>query len=130
MSRRRRLAAVVVASLMMVPLGVSHPVSADKPSDDGLSKDDHELLAIAAANGQSSVTLLIAAKGGAAKQVVNGVQALGGVVGYRDDALGYIRASVPTGKAEAVASLAGVPSLFLYPRSLIIFLLRSSASCA
>ena len=62
MSRRRTLTAALVASLLMVPLGVSHPASAGKPSDDGLSKDDHELLAIAAASGQSSVTLLIAAK--------------------------------------------------------------------
>jgi subtilisin family serine protease len=111
MSRRRSLTAALVASLLMVPLGVSHTASAGKPSDDGLSKDDHELLAIAAANGQGSVTLLIAAKGGAAKQVVSGVQALGGVVGYRDDALGYIRASVPTAKAESVASLAGVQAV-------------------
>ena len=111
MSRRRSLTAALVASLLMVPLGVSHTASAGKPSDDGLSKDDHELLAIAAASGQSSVTLLIAAKGGAAKQVVNGVQALGGVVGYRDDALGYIRATVPTAKAESVASLAGVQAV-------------------
>ena len=74
MSCRRRLAAVLLASLMVVALGVSHTASAQEPSPgDGLSKADREQLAIAIANGRSSVTLLIAAKGGAARQVVSGM---------------------------------------------------------
>ena len=59
---------------------MDHPVSAQEPPGGGLSKADHELLATAIANGQGTVTLLIAAKGGAAKQVVNGVQAVGGTL--------------------------------------------------
>ena len=107
MSRRRRLTALLVASVIAVPLVMNHPVSAQESPGSGLSKVDREQLATAIANGQSSVTLLIAAKGGAAKQVVSGVQALGGTIGYRDDALGYVRASVPTGKTEAAALLPG-----------------------
>src|SRR4051794_35933525 len=113
MSRRRSLSALLVASVMVVPLLMDHPASAQQPPGAGLSKADREQLAAAVANGQGSVTLLIAAKGGAAKQVVNGVQALGGVIGYRDDALGYVRANVPTGKTEAAALLPGVQAVDL-----------------
>ncbi len=113
MSRRRKLSALLIASVMAVPLVMNHPVSAQESPGDGLSKADREQLATAIANGQTSVTLLIAAKGGAAKQVVNGVQALGGTIGYRDDALGYIRATVPTGKTEAAALLPGVQAVDL-----------------
>ena len=88
--------------------GEPHGERPGKPSDDRLSKDDHELLAVAARSGQSSVTLLIAAKGGAAKQVVNGVQALGGIVGYRDDDSVH-PGRVPTGEGRAVALVAGDP---------------------
>jgi hypothetical protein len=99
------------ASLILAAFGVSRPAGAGKSSDDGLSKEDRKQLAIATANGQSSVTLLIAAKSGAAKQAVSGLQGLGAAIGYRDDALGYIRARVPTGNVDAVASLAGVQAV-------------------
>jgi subtilisin family serine protease len=107
----RRIRAAFVASLLIASFGVSRPASAGKSSDDGLSKEDHKQLALARANGQSSVTLLIAAKPGAAKQVASGLRGLGATVGYRDDALGYLRANVPTGQAEAIASLAGVQAV-------------------
>src|SRR5262245_18770268 len=56
---RRRMCATVVASTLMVTLGMTGHVNAGKPSDDGLSNKDRELLATAEANGQGSVTLLI-----------------------------------------------------------------------
>src|SRR3954447_20969796 len=111
MSRRRRFAGLLIASVLAMPVVFSHPASAQEPPGDGLSKADHEVLATAIANGQGSITLLLAAKGGAAKQVVAGVQAVGGTIGYRDDALGYIRASVPTKKADTVATLSGVQAV-------------------
>src|SRR4029079_15323514 len=111
MSRRRRLSALLIASVLAMPVVRTRPVSAQEPPGGGLSKADHELLGTAIAKGQGAVTLLIAAKGGAAKQVVNGVQAVGGTIGYRDDALGYIRASVPTRQADTVATLAGVQAV-------------------
>jgi hypothetical protein len=107
----RSIRAALVASLLIASFGVSRPASAGNSSDDGLSKEAHRQLAIAEANGRSSVTLLIAAKTGAATQVVAGLRSLGATVGYRDDALGYIRASVPTGKAETVAGLPGVQAV-------------------
>src|SRR5215218_6811709 len=108
---RRRIGSAFAASLVIVSLGVSRPVAAGESSDDGLSKEDRQQLAIATANGQSSVTVLIAASPGAANRVANGLQGLGAAIGYRDDTLGYIRASVPTEQAEAVASLAGVQAV-------------------
>jgi hypothetical protein len=108
---RRRIRAAIVASLMIASFGASRPATARNSSDDGLSKEDHRQLALAKANGESRVTLLIAAKPGAAKTVVSGLQGLGASIGYRDDALGYLRASVPTGNAEAVNSLAGVQAV-------------------
>lgn len=74
----------------------------------GLSKADTELLATAKANGEQFVTLLIASKNGSNKQVVSGIESLGGQVRYREDDISYIRALVPTHMAEKAASLPGV----------------------
>jgi subtilase family protein/pre-peptidase len=107
---RRKVCVALVASLMIGSFVTSRSASAGK-SDDGLSKEDRKLLAIAKANGQATVTLLIATRPGASRQVVSGLQQLGALVQYRDDALGYIRASVPSGNADAVAKLAGVQAV-------------------
>jgi hypothetical protein len=111
----RRIRAALVAALLIGSFGASRSASAGTSSagasDDGLSQKDRELLALASANGQKNVTLLIAAGSGSSRQVVSGLQQLGGSVAYRDDALGYIRASVPIGKAEAVTALAGVQAV-------------------
>ena len=107
---RPRFCVALAATLVVGTFAVSPPAGAGKP-DTGLSKRDRQLLAVAKANGEESVTLLVAARPGAAKQVVSGLQGLGGVVQYRDDALGYIRATVPTATADSVASLAGVQAV-------------------
>ncbi|HSB85846.1 MAG TPA: S8 family serine peptidase, partial [Ilumatobacteraceae bacterium] len=106
----RRLCASLAASLVIGSVAVPQSASAGKP-DSGLSKNDRALLATATVNGQQTVTLLIATQLGASKQVVSGLQQLGAAVQYRDDALGYIRASVPTAKADAVAKLSGVQAV-------------------
>ena len=106
----RKVCAALLASLMFGSFVASQPASAGKSSS-GLSKEDRKLLAVATANGQKTVTLLIATQLGASNQVVSGLRQLGATVQYRDDALGYIRAGVPSGKADAVASLAGVQAV-------------------
>jgi len=106
----RKVCAAVVASLLIGSFTTSTTASAGK-SGGGLSKHDRELLAIAKANGQKTVTLLIATQSGASKQVASGLQQLGATAQYRDDALGYIRASVPSGNADAAAKLAGVQAV-------------------
>ena len=63
--------------------------------------------------GRSTVTILVAAKGGAAKQAEAAVTNAGGTVRYRDAALGYIRADVPTANVVAIASNASVAAVDL-----------------
>lgn len=78
-----------------------------------LSKHDRELLATARANGESKVTLLIAAKPGANRTVVSGLIGLGGKIAKRDDDVSYIRAIVPINQVEAAARLSGIEALDL-----------------
>ena len=77
----------------------------------GLSKQDRQLLAEARAEGKQTVVVLIAAKGGANRAVVTGLEGLGATVRYRDDALGYVSARVPLDKVAAAVSLDGVEAL-------------------
>jgi subtilisin family serine protease len=104
------LTLIVVASALFV---VSVPALAGGNSGgrSGLSKQDRQLLAAAKAKGSATVTLLVAAQPGATKQVAAGLQGLGAGIAYRDDALGYVRATVPTDKADAVPGLAGVQAV-------------------
>src|SRR5215211_3812196 len=87
------------------------PVSAQAGNGGGLSKHDRELLAEAVANGQSTVTMLIAAQRGSNKRVAQGIESLGGTVRFREDDVDYIRAIVPVDKAESAATLNGVQSV-------------------
>src|SRR5215213_545509 len=101
---------VVVLTVAFAAIG---PVSAQTGNGGGLSKYDRQLLVEAIANGQSTVTLLIASTPGSNSKVASGIQKLGGYVRYREDAINYVSAVVPTDKVEAVASLSGVQSLDL-----------------
>ena len=78
-----------------------------------LSKHDRALLAEAIANGESTVTMLIASNPGSNRRVASGIQSLGGTVRYREDDIHYISAIVPVDKVEAVAALTGVQALDL-----------------
>src|ERR1044071_6957047 len=98
---------VAVLALALAAIG---PVSA-QGNGGGLSKYDRQLLAEAIANGQSTVTLLIASTPGSNNKVASGIERLGGSVRYREDAINYVSAVVPTNQVEAVASLNGVQSL-------------------
>ncbi|HSI99934.1 MAG TPA: serine protease, partial [Patescibacteria group bacterium] len=82
-------------------------------SSPGLGMNDEKLLAEALASDASSVTVLIAAKGGAARQAAQAVGAAGGTVQYRDDALGYLRALVPTVNVRQLAANASVQAIDL-----------------
>ena len=101
------LLAVMTAALL--PL-TSSPAAGAPPAAPGssLGRHDRQLLAEARANGQTTVTMLIAARAGASVTVVRGIEALGGKVAYRDDALGYLRAVVAIDRAEQAAKVSGV----------------------
>jgi subtilisin family serine protease len=89
----------------VVPVGAA---PASQSTTRKLSKHDRELLAEARVQGKSTVTLLIAAQPGANKTVASGIASLGGTVRFQDNDISYIRAIVPTGKAEAAAQLSGI----------------------
>ncbi|HEU0295931.1 MAG TPA: S8 family serine peptidase [Anaerolineales bacterium] len=99
--------------VLAVAFSAFSPASAQSGNGGGLSKHDRALLAEAIANGQSTVTLMIASTPGSNSKVANGIQKLGGTVRYREDDINYISAIVPTDKVETVATLSGVLSLDL-----------------
>lgn len=77
------------------------PVKSSAHSDK-LGAADADRLAKAKADGAKNVTVMIATAPGQTKQVageLDGVQ--GAIVGKTDDRLGYVRATLPTAKAEA-----------------------------
>ncbi|MFL6139355.1 MAG: serine protease, partial [Frankiaceae bacterium] len=116
--RRSRRALVLVAlggllassatTLATTTLATATTAAATSQAASKLSKHDHELLAAARGDGSSAVTMLIAAQPGQGSTVASGLASLGATVGYRDDDVGYLRARVPVGTADAVSKLAGV----------------------
>ncbi|MEV0305451.1 S8 family serine peptidase [Streptomyces prasinus] len=114
---RIALAAGLVAALCAVgpiPLAVAAdapaaaPVDGDaKSADDKLGSSDADLLAEAKADGVKNVTMMIATAPGKTEQVAGELNAVkGGSVGRTHDELGYVRATVPTGKADAAIAAA------------------------
>ncbi|MFI5678085.1 S8 family serine peptidase [Streptomyces cellulosae] len=86
------------------------PVAADpsvKSAHDKLGSDDADALAEAKADGDKSVTLMVATAPGQTEQVAAQLDAVqGGLVGKTYDKLGYVRATVPTGRADAAIAAA------------------------
>lgn len=76
----------------------------------GNSLDPHDLdlLADARQAKQRWVTMMLAAESGKADDVEARVRSLGGTVGFRDDKVGYVRATLPIGKVDDAAELRGV----------------------
>ncbi|MFK4064687.1 S8 family serine peptidase [Streptomyces sp. NPDC029674] len=78
------------------------PVPAPKSAGGKLGPADADLLADAKAEGEKTVTMMVATAPGATEQVADQLDAVkGGSVGRTYDKLGYVRATVPTGKADA-----------------------------
>ncbi|MDX6330534.1 MAG: hypothetical protein QOI83_2917, partial [Streptomycetaceae bacterium] len=107
---RVALAAGLVAALSAT--GLATTASADpsagpadpvvKTAADKLGPADAGLLAKAKAEGDKNVTFMIATKPGATEQVAGQLDAVKGAsLGQTYDKLGYVRATVPTGSAEA-----------------------------
>ncbi|MEU2441127.1 S8 family serine peptidase [Streptomyces rubradiris] len=118
----RRLARIAVAVGVVAALSAAGPVplalaaepspapAADpgvKSAHDKLGPDDAALLAEAKADGDKSVTLMIATSPGKTEQVAGELDAVdGGLVGRTDDKLGYVRATVPTSRADSAIDAA------------------------
>ncbi|MEU0598965.1 S8 family serine peptidase [Streptomyces sp. NPDC006393] len=113
---RTAVAAGVVAALCAVgpiPLAVAAqggPLPSDpavKSASAKLGSDDADLLAAAKADGTKNVTMMIATAPGQTEQVAERLDAVkGGSVGRTYDKLGYVRATVPTGQADAAITAA------------------------
>ena len=86
---------------------------AKRPETASLGLHDEQLLSRAVADGAAQVTVLVAAKGNAANQAAAAIAALGGTVNYRDNALGYLRATIATGNVRELAANASVQALDL-----------------
>ena len=110
----RAFGALVLAAFAVVVLtGATAFAGSTGKGGGGLSKHDRALLAQAKAEGKSTVILIIAAKNGAARDVVRGVEAQGGTILNRDDSLGYVLARVATDKVQAIAALDSIEGIDL-----------------
>ncbi|MCX4908666.1 S8 family serine peptidase [Streptomyces sp. NBC_00878] len=121
MTGARRAARIAVAAGLVAALSAAGPIpmafSADEPgtpvdtavksASGKLGSDDADLLAEAKAAGDKNVTMMIATAPGQTEQVAGQLDAVkGGSVGRSDDKLGYVRATVPTGRADAAIKAA------------------------
>lgn len=91
-------------------VGTGPPKAAAK---DVLGAHDRELLAEAESKGRKRVTILVAAEKGRTATVQAELTKLGGAVATRVDAVGYVRASVPTAAVVRAASAPGVAAVDL-----------------
>ncbi|WP_372459933.1 S8 family serine peptidase [Streptomyces anatolicus] len=83
------------------------PAPAPKSAGGKLGPADAALLAEAEAEGEKTVTMMVATAPGATEQVADQLDGVkGGSVGRTYDKLGYVRATVPTGKADAAIKAA------------------------
>ena len=116
MSHHRRAGrGFALGSIVALVISAMLPMTAlaAKPTSPRLGQHDEQLLAKARIEGRETVTILLAAKGGAARQAEAAITNAGGTIRYRDAALGYIRADVPTTKVVAIASNAAVQAVDL-----------------
>ncbi|MFF1542744.1 S8 family serine peptidase [Streptomyces sp. NPDC058291] len=123
-SGTRRVARIAVAAGLVAALSAAGPIplafsadaagqtpaTADPGAKSGprkLGSDDAALLAEAKAAGDKNVTLMVATAPGRTEQVAEELDAVkGGSVGLSYDKLGYVRATVPTAKADAAIAAA------------------------
>ncbi|CAL9445685.1 S8 family serine peptidase [Streptomyces sp. enrichment culture] len=118
-SATRRTARIAVAAglvaALCAPIPVAFaddngPAAADpgvKSAQAKLGTDDADLLAEAKADGEKTVTMMVATAPGQTEQVARQLDSVeGGLVGRTHDELGYVRATVPTAKADAAIAAA------------------------
>ncbi|MDB4895469.1 MAG: Outer rane stress sensor protease DegS [Firmicutes bacterium] len=106
----KRVTAIAAGLLMLAAAG-STTAGTAQPGLGKLSKHDRSLLADAGAQGRQQITLLLATATGANAGLERQIAALGGQVQYRDDDLGYVRASLPVKQAESASRLGGIDAI-------------------
>ncbi|MGW0606368.1 S8 family serine peptidase [Streptomyces sp. NPDC002640] len=121
-SGARRAARIAVAAGLVAALSAAGPIplafaaesapAADQPAagksaHGKLGSEDAELLAQAQADGEKNVTMMVITEPGQTEKVAEQLDAVKGAsVGKSYDKLGYVRATLPTGKAEAAIAAA------------------------
>ncbi|WP_055533950.1 S8 family serine peptidase [Streptomyces graminilatus] len=128
-SGARRVARIAAAAGLVAALSAAGPIplafAADpatgvtpsdgplKSADAKLGSDDAALLSEAKADGDKTVTLMVATAPGQTEQVASQLDAVkGGLVGRTFDKVGYVRATVPTAQADkAIAAAVKLPSV-------------------
>ncbi|MFC4503170.1 MULTISPECIES: S8 family serine peptidase [Streptomyces] len=122
-SSGRRAARIAVAAGLVAALSAAGPIPMAFSADAGqspaaadpgaksahakLGSDDANLLAEAKADGDKTVTMMVATAPGQTEQVAEQLDAVkGGILGRTFDKVGYVRATVPTGKADAAIAAA------------------------
>jgi hypothetical protein len=114
------VAALAAVGPVPVALAADGPATTAPPADtsvksahDKLGSHDADLLAEAKADGRKNVTMMVATAPGRTEQVAKELDAVeGGTVGRTYDKLGYVRATVPTAKADsAIAAAAKLSSV-------------------
>ncbi|GGV44751.1 S8 family serine peptidase [Streptomyces spectabilis] len=100
-------AALTAAAPLPLAFADETPAPAPKSAAAKLGAADAELLADAKADGDKTVTMMVATEPGSTEQVAKQLDAVeGGSVGRTYDKLGYVRAAVPTAKADAAIKAA------------------------
>ncbi|MEU4683967.1 S8 family serine peptidase [Streptomyces xinghaiensis] len=116
----RRAARAAITAGLVAALAAAGPVPAfaadgdpgsspapAKSSADKLGSADAELLSEAKSDGDKNVTMMLATAPGATERAVDELESVKGAsVGRTYDKLGYVRATVPTGRADAAIAKA------------------------
>ncbi|MFF3937916.1 S8 family serine peptidase [Streptomyces phaeofaciens] len=118
----RRVVRTAVAAGLVAALSAAGPIPMAFAADAGrtpaadpgaksapakLGSDDADLLAEAKADGDKNVTMMVATAPGSTEQVAAQLDAVkGGLVGRTFDKVGYVRATVPTDRADAAIAAA------------------------
>ncbi|WP_392543638.1 S8 family serine peptidase [Oryzobacter telluris] len=117
---RARVALAAMAAAAVAAGAVSTTASAAEPRPSGkgsikaqqkkdkLGSHDRELLATARTKGEKRVTIMLATPKGSASAVAKAVRDAGGLTATVSDKYGYISASVPVGKVDAIAKSSSV----------------------
>jgi hypothetical protein len=110
---RRLLILLALAGLLTALLPAPTVLGRDRNAAPAgsLSKHDRALIAEARVNGETSVTLLVAAKPGKNAAAASAITALGGTIAYREDSIDYLRVRIDIDKVEAVTKVSSVRAL-------------------
>jgi hypothetical protein len=112
-SRTRVLAgllAVLVGCLLTAAAASGRTDSRAQAGPPKLGKHDQELLTRLEAEGRDRVTLLISAKEGQTEAATAALEQADALIQYRDNELGYLRASLPIERAEVVEQIDSIES--------------------